>query len=86
MTVIHDGDGNELADIALSEKQETVLRTGEEIVVLYHTPQMLRYVLGEQSGSFVLRRHGERIEAGDPVSLRKYADLQRAIKAAREHP
>ena len=38
MTMIFDGDGNELADIALSEKQQTVLDHDEDIVVIYHTP------------------------------------------------
>ena len=84
MTMIFDGDGNELADIPLSEKNQHVLDHDEEIVIIYHTPQMLRYVLGEKSGTFMLRKRGDHIVAADVVSLRAYADLQRAIKAARE--
>ncbi len=84
MSTIHDGDGNEIGDIALSEKQQGVLETGEEIVVIYHTPQLLRHLLGEQSGSFVLQKRGQRIVAKDADHLRGYANLQRAIKAARE--
>jgi len=84
MTMIFDGDGNEIADIVLSEKQQSVLDHDEDIIVLYHTPQMLRYILGEHSGSFMLHKRGDRIVAAAPDSLRAYADLQRAIKAARE--
>lgn len=84
MTTIFDGDGNEIADIALSEKQQSVLDHDEDIIVLYHTPQMLRYVLGECSGSFMLHKRGDRIIAAAPDSLRAYANLQRAIKSARE--
>ena len=84
MSVIYDGDGNEVADIPLSEKQQTVIETGAEITVIYHTPQMLRGLLGEQQGAFMLWRDGEQIKTTDPVSLKKYADLQRAIRAARE--
>ena len=84
MPAIYDDLGNEIADIPLSEKQQTVLDAGEEIVVLYHTPQLLRRVLGQQDGRFTLGMDGERITTTDPVSLKKYADLQRAIKAARE--
>jgi hypothetical protein len=84
MTMIFDGDGNELADIALSEKQQAVLEHHEDIIVIYHTPQMLRYVLGEKSGTFMLRKRGDRIMTAAPDNLRAYADMQRAIKAARE--
>jgi len=82
--LIHDSDGNEIADIVLSVKQRAVLETGEEIVVIYHTPQTLRYVLGEKTGTFVLRKTGDRITVRDAAVLRRYAELQRAIKAARE--
>ena len=84
MPMIFDRDGNELADIPLSEKNQHVLDHDEEIVILYHTPQMLRHILGEKSGSFMLRKLGEHIVAADVVGLRAYADLQRAIKVARE--
>ena len=52
--------------------------------MIYHTPQLLRSVLGEQSGTFILSKLGERIVAADAKGLRVYANLQRAIKAARE--
>ena len=84
MTMIFDRDGNELADIPLSERNQRVLDHNEEIVIIYHTPQMLRYVLGEKSGTFMLRKHGAHIVAVDVDGLRAYADLQRAIKVAVE--
>ena len=84
MTIIRDGDGNEIADIALSEKQRTLLEAGENVVLIYHTPQMLRHLLGEYSGSFILGKQGEDVVTPAPDSLRAYAKLQRAIKAARE--
>lgn len=83
MTVIHDGDGNEIAEIDLSEKQRAVLETGENVVMIYHTPQMLRHLLGEQTGTFVLHKHDDHVVVNDAGRLRKYAELQRAIKAAR---
>jgi hypothetical protein len=82
--MIFDRDGNEIVDIPLSEKNQRVLDHDEEIVIIYHTPQMLRYVLGEKSGTFMLRKLGGRIIAADADGLRAYADLQRAIKVARE--
>ena len=86
MTAIYDGDGNEIADIGLSEKQRTLLEAGENVVMIYHTPQMLRYLLGEHSGSFVLHKHEERVVVSNAERLRAFADLQRAIKATREQP
>ena len=84
MTAIHDDDGNEIADMTLSEKQDAILKAGEEIVVIYHTPQLLRTLLGEQNGTFVLRKNGDRITTANAATVKKFADLQRAIKAARE--
>ena len=84
MPKIYDDLGNEIADIPLSEKQQTVLEAGEEIVVFYHTPQLLRSVLGQQDGKFVLTKTGDQFKASDVLALKKYADLQRAIKAVRE--
>jgi hypothetical protein len=82
MPMIFDRDGNELADIPLSEKNQAVLEHDEEIVIIYHTPQMLRYLLGEKSGTFTLRKRGDHIVAADVVSLRAYAALQLGIRAA----
>jgi len=82
--MIFDRDGNELADIPLSERNQAVLDHDGEIVIIYHTPQMLRSTLGERNGTFTLRKTGDHIVAADVVSLRAYADLQRAIKVARE--
>jgi len=84
MTIIRDGDGNEIADIALSEKQCALLDAGENVVLIYHTPQMLRHLIGEQSGSFILGKRGEDVFTPAPDNLRAYAKLQRAIKIARE--
>ena len=84
MPMIFDRDGNEIADIPLSDKQRAVIDHDDEIVVIYHTPQLLRFVLGKQSGTFTLRKIGEHITAGDADRLRAYADLQKRIKAAWE--
>jgi len=73
MTVIHDGDGNEIADIGLSDKQRAVLETDEEIVMIYHTPQTLRSLLGEHNGSFSLRKHASRIVVNNVVGAGRIA-------------
>lgn len=84
MPQIFDRDGNEIADFIISAKQEKVLEQGEEIVVLFHTPQLLRSRLGERTGSFTLRKIGTHIVAMDTGSVRKYADMLQAVKKERE--
>ncbi len=37
MAMIFDRDGNELAEIPLSEKNQHVLDHDEEVVIIYHT-------------------------------------------------
>ena len=82
---IFDGDGNEIADIEISEKQTKILELGEEVVLLFHTPQLLRSLLGERTGSFTLKKIGARVIAMDADSVKKYADMLRAVKKAREN-
>lgn len=83
MSIIHDRDGNEVGDIELSYKQKAVLETGEEVVVIFRTPQTVRHVIGDEQGSFVLHKDGDRIIVHDAGMLRGYAKLQRTVKAAR---
>ena len=95
MPMIFDGDGNEIADIPLSEKQQRRARAGEEIVVIYHTPQMLRYLLGEHSGSVhaaqARRSHIVAADAGQPARLcrsaaRDQSSAGAALMPARKLP
>jgi hypothetical protein len=81
-TKIFDDGGTELAEIDLSYKQSHVLGAGEEIVVIYHTPQLLRHILGERSGTFTLHKVGEHVIAKDVAGLKRYAALQTAIRKA----
>jgi hypothetical protein len=60
-----------------------MLAAGEEITVIYHTPQTLRGLLGQHNGSFSLKRT-DRITTQEPEEVRKFAQLQRSIKAARD--
>jgi hypothetical protein len=83
LTKVFDVGGDELGEIELSEKQAHVLAGGEDIVVIYHTPQTMRGLLGEQNGAFTLHKDGETVTAEDAAGVRRYASLQRAIKLAR---
>jgi hypothetical protein len=86
LTKIFDDGGAEIAEIEISERQAGVLEHGDQIVVIYHTPQLLRHVLGEQAGSFELHKRGQFVIAKDVDGIKRYAGLQDAIKHARERP
>lgn len=83
MDSIYDSDGNEIGSIPLSDKQRATIETGAEIVVIYHTPQMLRSVLGERNGTFVLRKDGERVVTTTTAAAKEFVALQKAIAATR---
>jgi len=83
MDTIYDSDGNDVGSIPLSDKQRTTIETGAEIVVIYHTPQLLRSLLGERNGSFVLRKDGNRVVTTTPAPVKEFVALQKAIVAAR---
>jgi hypothetical protein len=85
MTDIFNAAGDKLGEIALSEKQRAALEAGTEITVLYHTPQLLRGVLGSHNGTFTLHKDGERIVTAAPDAVKRFADMQKAIRAAREN-
>jgi copper homeostasis protein CutC len=84
MTKIFGGDGQELGDLDLSEKMLAVLEHEGDVALTFHTPQLLRYVLGERAGSFILRKHETRVLVDDVDTLRRYIALQRDIKTALE--
>jgi hypothetical protein len=75
---------DEIADIPLSVKQLAALEQGEEIAVIYTTPQLLRGTLGQQSGSFSLQKDHDRIVTQMPDAVKAYAKLQKSIAAIRD--
>lgn len=83
MDAIYDGDGNEIGSIPLSDKQRATIEAGETIVVIYHTPQLLRSVLGERNGSFMLRKDGDRVVTTTTAAVKDFVALQKAIAATR---
>lgn len=84
MDTIYDSDGTELGGITLSDKQQALLDAGEEICVIFHTPQLMRSQLGEQSGSFLLSRSGDKIVTSTPDPFKQYAKMQAAIANVRK--
>jgi hypothetical protein len=83
MDKIYDSDGTVIGSIALSDKQQTLLEAGEDIVVIYHTPQLLRSLLGERNGSFMLRKDGERVVTTTTAAVKEFMAIQAGVAAAR---
>jgi hypothetical protein len=81
MDMIYDSDGNEVGRMPLSEKQRATIETGADVVVIYHTPQMLRGLLGQHNGSFVLRKDGDHIVTTSVDDIKQYIGLQAGIAA-----
>lgn len=85
-TEIFDSNGNSLASIPVSEKLRKILATGAEVTIIFHTPQLLRPLLGERSGSVTLRQMipGDRVITTQPGPVRAFATLQAAVRAAKQ--
>ncbi len=83
MTDICNTEGEVIADIPLSSKQLGLLEGGNEITVIFHTPQLLHKLLGQRSGSFSLHKADGHIVTKEPEAVTTYADLQKAVVAAR---
>jgi len=84
MFKIYGDDGEVLGTLALTERQQAILDKGEQLVVIYHTPQLLQHLLGTRSGSIVLVKDGEQIKTMTLQATRDFINLQASIKAARE--
>ena len=80
--LVFDDDGHELGDIELSEKSAALLESDAEVTIHFHTPQMLRFKLGEHNFSFTLRKLGTRATTRDGELLRRYIRLQHEIRLA----
>lgn len=87
-TEIFDSNGNLLASIPVSHKLLAILATGAEVTMIFHTPQLLRHKLGERTGSVTLRQliPGTRVVTTQPGPVRAFAELQAAIRAAKQVP
>jgi len=83
MNDIFDSEGNVIAAISLSERNRELLDRGVTVTIMYHTPQLMRSVLGDQSGQFALFKHEDQIRTTDPMQVKAYADLQANIVAQR---
>jgi hypothetical protein len=83
MPDIFNQAGEKIADIPLSEKQTKQLEAGLSITIQYHTPQLLRNLLGSDSGSFEVHKDGTRIVAADPETAKKCAAMLQAIAVMR---
>jgi hypothetical protein len=86
MADIFDPTGEKIAAIPLSERQLQLLDVGTTIVVQYHTPQLLRGILGEQTGSFALHKMSERIIATDPHAVKICAEMLQGVEFTRKKP
>ena len=84
MAKIYNSSGDEMGELTLTAKQKRILDSGENLVVIFHTPQLLHNALGMRSGSIVLVKDGEDIKTLTPVVTAEFLALQAAIKAARE--
>jgi hypothetical protein len=84
MFKIYGDDGEVLGAMPLTERQQKILDSGEQLVVIYHTPQLLQGLLGTRSGSIVLVKVGEEIRTVTPGATKDFIALQASIKAARE--
>jgi hypothetical protein len=83
MIDVFDGDNNLVANIPISEKQLAALDAGAEVAMIFHTPQLLRYVLGERNGSFSLQRQNGRIVTREAEALKAFAQLRADIVKAK---
>lgn len=82
--LVFDGDGQEIGDVVLSEHAARLLDLDTTLTLHFHTPQLLRFKLGEHNFSFRLNKLGERATTPDSEMLRLYIRLQRDIRKAME--
>jgi len=81
---IYDRNGNLIASLPLSDQQAALLDKEGTLTVQYHTPQLLRHLLGDRNGTFDLHKDGGRIVAQASGSVRALAALLADAKKARE--
>ncbi len=82
MEQIYDRNGEPLAIVPVSERMLDILDTGEEMTIIYHTPQLLRDRLGNRNGNFVLYKVGDQIRVTNPVPFMEFVQIQAGVEAA----
>jgi hypothetical protein len=82
MADIYNKNGELVAsDIPISEKQQQLLNLGIAITMDFHTPQLMRHKLGNQTGTFQLSKENEKIVTPNAEVVKSYAILFKAITA-----
>jgi hypothetical protein len=71
--------GEYLGMVAMSPMQHDKLYAEGSIVVTYHTPQLLRNILGQRSGQFKLYKSGEDIVTDDVAAVKECAEMFKRI-------
>ena len=84
MALIHDLDGKQSFELPLSFKQRELLDTGAEVTISYHTPQLMRGLLGTRSGKVTIKRQGDRVIASNTRDFHAFKLLREAIETVQK--
>jgi len=84
MATVYDPEGKHSLDLPLSEKQRALLEAGGEVTIVYHTPQLMRGLIGRSSGQLKVKQTDGRCMASDPLAFRAFQALWVAIEGVRK--
>lgn len=81
---VYDDAGNFLADVPVSENQIEKLNAGMTVRVRYQTPRMLRGIIADVSGEFLLSLDALGAKTATPLAVSDYLGLQSAVQAEKD--
>ena len=83
---VYEANGAHIGEIPISAQQRAVLHAGGRITIDYHTPRMLREMLGARNGSFDVREIDGRLLVSDAEQVKCYIAMQIDIAHAMKQP
>jgi hypothetical protein len=84
MALVHDLDGKQSMEVPLSFKQRELLDAGQEVTISFHTPQLMRGLLGSRSGKVTIRRQGDQVIASNTRDFHAFKMLREAIETVQK--
>jgi hypothetical protein len=71
--------GEWIGMVSISPMQHEKLKADGSITVIYHTPQLLRNVVGQHSGQFKLYKSGEHIVTDNIEAVKECAEMFKRV-------
>ena len=83
---VYEPGGAQIGGIPISPQSLKQVHAGGTVTIAFHTPRMLRGVLGQKNGSFEVMEVNGKLVVNDPDQAKQYIAMQLDIARMMKQP